>query len=223
MLAMALALLAPAALAAQPSPATALFPERPSLDAIAPSRPYVFKQETWTEIRDGAQHCHEWAFPARDEAAIRAETYATLARLGITSRESLIREDGVALSIGPVGSDVRSDAGDLIKLTACTEGQGTVPALRAYLARLSAEAARSPTSRAIRLEADAAWERIYARGARQIGMRVRDLDEGVARPRLERAGFRAAPGTDGAIDLVRAGERVRFIGSRVWWQTDLVR
>src|SRR5688500_7558527 len=83
---------------AQPPAASALFPENPALDIIAPSRAYVFKQETWTELSSGGvQHCHEWAFPASEETSLRDEANRVLTRLGIAARfGEIVREAGYA-------------------------------------------------------------------------------------------------------------------------------
>ncbi|MDQ3032652.1 MAG: hypothetical protein M3Y87_09565 [Myxococcota bacterium] len=217
---------APSALrpARLPAPAATLFPERPTLDAIAPARLASFKQETWTELAPTrVQHCHEWGFPRSEESALREHAQAVLERLGIhTHFGGMLREDGIVLAVGDVGSDGTSGE-PMIKLVACTEGESDVAVaeLRQHFARITTEARSATAARALGLAPDVAWERQHASGRRQIGMRARDLDPGVARSALARAGFAEATGTRGAIDLTRGPERVRFLGDRVWWQSDV--
>jgi hypothetical protein len=203
-----------------------LFPERPELDAIAPRRERIFKQETWTDLPDGsgAEHCHEWAFDPAEQEAIRADVNVVLARLGIASRldGEEVREGDLVIILRTTGSDVLAGfEGDLLKLTVCTESVAAMEDVHAFITPLEA---RGRTAIAdggeLGLTADLGWERTYADGRRQIGVRWRGLVSYVASDWLMRHGYREESTSDGYTDLVRGLERVQ-LRDEVWWQIEL--
>ena len=204
-----------------------LFPERPALDAIAPRRPNLFKQETWTALaNDAAQHCHEWAFDAAEEREIRDDANQVLLALGITARfGGTVREDGLALWFGVTGSDVLIDPDrELVKLTACTETGTTLALHHAFVDPIQAQAIAmlGDTQGLGALTADLGWVRSYADGRRQIGVRWHDLPASTMRSWLLRHAYVEVPTVSGTVDMVRGRERVRFIGEEVWWQSEVL-
>jgi hypothetical protein len=206
--------------------AVALFPERPALDAIAPRRSRVFKQETWAELADGGgvEHCHEWAFDTAETEALRSDVNAVLARLGIASRLDAeeVREPDLVIILRTTGSDVLSGfEGDLVKLTVCTEGVAVTGAHLAFVGPIEARARGAIADGGeLGLAADLAWERRYADGRRQIGVRWRGLPAYVASDWMMRHGYHEDATSDGYTDLVRGLERVQ-LREEVWWQTEL--
>lgn len=214
---------APAPPIARPVAQSVLFPERPSLDALAPARPSFFKQESWTEMTSGvAQHCHEWAFDAAEEASLRAEANQTLAELGLAARfGELIREDGVSGSLSTIDTDALGELREVVKLVVCTETE-PVDRARAFIAPLAARsrATVGGGDAFAPLVADLAWERRYGDGRRRYGVRWSG-DQSALRVWMLGHGYRDESTRDTSI-LVRGPERVRFTGV-IWWQSDATR